>query len=77
MTIIEAALTVLKNAKKPLSAQEIYSLICTDNLFEFSAKDPQAILKAQLRKNSLGFQGKSASDKPKLRQLEDKKYQPL
>jgi restriction system protein len=77
MTIIEAALTVLKNANKPLSAQEIYALICADNLFEFSAKDPQAILKAQLRKNSIGFQGKSASDKPKLRQLEDKKYQPL
>ena len=77
MTILDAALTVLNKEKKPFSAQEIYTLICKDNLFEFSAKDPQAILKAQLRKNSLGFQGKSSSGKPKLRQLEDKKYQPL
>lgn len=77
MTIIEAALTVLKSANKPLSKDEIYDAICNDNLFEFRAQDPKSILNAQLRKNTLGFMGKSGASKPLLRQLDDKKYQPL
>lgn len=76
-TIIEAAISVLKTANKPLSADEIYTAICRSNLFEFKAQDPKAILKAQLRKNSLGFTGKSAPEKPKVRQLPDKNYQIL
>jgi hypothetical protein len=77
VTIIEAALTVLKTANKPLSRDEIYTEICKLNLFEFNAKDPKSILNAQLRKNTLGFPGKSAAPKPSLRQVADKKYQPL
>jgi hypothetical protein len=76
-TIIDATVLVLKTANKPLSIDEIYSAICKDNLFEFKAQDPKAILKAQLRKNTLGFSGKSAAEKPRLRQLADKKYQAL
>jgi hypothetical protein len=76
-TIIDAALTVLKKANKPLSADEIYTDICTSRLFEFKAQDPKAILKAQLRKNCLGFIGKSAAEKPRLKQLTDKKFQAL
>jgi hypothetical protein len=76
-TIIEAAISVLKTAGRPLSADEIYFEICRNNLFAFRAQDPKAILKAQLRKNCLEFTGKSASQKPKLRQLSDKKYQVL
>lgn len=76
-TIINAALIALKTANKPLSADEIYAEICKSQLFEFKAQDPKAILKAQLRKNTLGFSGKSAAENPKLRQLADKKYQAL
>jgi hypothetical protein len=76
-TIIDAALTVLKTANKPLSADEIYVEICKSQLFEFKAQDPKAILKAQLRKNCLGFTGKSAAEKPSLKQLADKKFQAL
>lgn len=76
-TIINAAITVLKAANKALTADEIYIAICKDNLFQFGAKDPKAILKAQLRKYSLGFTGKSAAEKPKLKQLPDKKFQTL
>ena len=76
-TIIDAALTVLKTANKPLSADEIYVEICKSQLFEFKAQDPKAILKAQLRKNCLGFTGKSAAEKPRLKQLVDKKFQVL
>ena len=77
MTMLEAALTVLKKTNAPMSADEIYSHICQENLFTFSAKDPLSILKAQLRKNTLGFQGKSAANRPTLKQLENKKFIPL
>lgn len=77
MTILEAALKVLKSSSKPMSAQAIYDQICKERLFEFGAKDPLSILKAQLRRNSLGFTGKSASSKPTLKQLADKTYVPL
>jgi restriction system protein len=77
MTMLEAALTVLKKTNTPMSADEIYRHICQENLFTFSAKDPLSILKAQLRKNTLGFQGKSAANKPTLKQLENKKFIPL
>jgi len=76
-TIIDAAIVVLKNANKPLSADELYVEICNHRLFEFKAQDPKAILKAQLRKNCFGFTGKSAAEKPRLKQLADKKYQLL
>lgn len=77
MTIIDAALTVLKTANKPLSRDEIYDEICKANLFEFKAQDPKSILNAQLRKNTVGFMGKSGAPKPTLKQLADKKYQAL
>jgi len=74
MTIIEAALTVLKAANKSLTRDEIYDAICRENLFDFKAQDPKSILNAQLRKNTLGYMGKSGSPKPLLRQLDDKKF---
>lgn len=77
MTMLQAALTALRERNTPMSADEIYTRICQKNLFTFSAKDPVAILKAQLRKNTLGFQGKSAVTKPSLKQLENKKFIPL
>ncbi len=77
MTIIEAALKVLKTANRPMSAQAIYEQICEEKLFGFGAKDPLSILKAQLRRNTQGFTGKSASAKPSLKQLADKTYVPL
>ena len=77
MTILEAALKVLRSSNKPMTAEEIYHHICTEKLFTFGAKDPISILKAQLRRNSQGFSGKSASSKSKLKQHADKKYTPL
>ena len=38
-------------------------------------EDPKSILNAQLRKNTVGFMGKSGPPKPTLKQLSDKKYQ--
>jgi len=77
MTMLEAALLVLNKTNAPMSIEEIYAQILKDQLFTFGAKDPISILKAQLRKNTMGFEGKSAVDKPKLKQLENKKFTPL
>jgi len=77
MTMLDAALAVLRKTNSPLSAEEIYSQIQKEKLFTFNAKDPLSILKAQLRKNTLGFQGKSACNKPTFKQLENKKFLPL
>jgi len=77
MTMLEAALLVLSKTNTPMSIDEIYAQILKDQLFTFGAKDPISILKAQLRKNTMGFEGKSAVDKPKLKQLENKKFTPL
>jgi restriction system protein len=77
MTMLDAALTVLKKSNAPMSAEDIYKQICQENLFSFGAKDPLSILKAQLRKNTLGFEGKAALQKPKLKQLENKKFIPI
>ena len=57
-TIIDAAITVLKTANKALSADEIYVAICKGNLFQFGAKDPKAILKAQLQTFSASLPGR-------------------
>ncbi len=75
--MLDAALVVLKKSNAPLSAEEIYKQICQESLFNFEAKDPLSILKAQLRKNTLGFDGKSAAQKPKFKQLENKKFIPI
>ncbi len=77
MTMLEAALLVLNKTNTPMSIDEIYAQIIKDQLFTFGAKDPISILKAQLRKNTVGFEGKSAVDKPKLKQLDNKKFTPL
>lgn len=77
MTMLDAALKVLNKTNIPMSAEDIYNHICQENLFHFGAQDPLSILKAQLRKNSLGFNGKSAAKNPKLKQLEDKKFIPI
>ena len=77
MTILEAAIEVLKTANQPLTAQEIFDLICERKLFIFNAKDPVSILKAQLRRNSIGFSGKSANSKPTLKNSHDNKYEIL
>jgi hypothetical protein len=74
---MEAALKVLRSSGRPMSPQEIYDQICKEKLFSFGAKDPVAILKAQLCRHSLGFSGKLANSKPTLKQLPDKRYTPL
>ena len=75
MTIIGAAISVLKSEGRQLSAEEIYELICERNLFHFGAKDPLSVLKAELRRNCIDFQGKTRSPNPVLQTVSPGKYQ--
>ena len=51
MTIKEATLKVLKKKQTPLSVKQIYDAILEEKLYEFGAKNPQAILKNTIRQH--------------------------
>jgi hypothetical protein len=52
LTVIQAALTAINAIGKASTADEIFDYIVRNNLYEFNAKDPQAILKSALRRHS-------------------------
>ena len=65
MSIATAAVTVLREARKPLSVSEIYEAILAKKLYSFKAKQPMQVLQQQLRRHSLGV-ANAASSKIKL-----------
>ncbi len=67
MTIIEAAKQALKELGRPASAQEIYNQILSKGLYRFGAKKPLGIVRSELRRHCLDFQGKTKSASPCLR----------
>ncbi len=77
MTIIEAAMQVLKTENRPLSADEVYDLICKRSLYSFGAKDPLSIVRAELRRHSIGFTGKTKASSAKVKEDASKRYTPL
>lgn len=60
-SIADVALTVLKSNKAPMTAKEIYDSILARQLYDFKAKDPFAILRAQLNKHCVENRSKAAS----------------
>lgn len=68
MKMYEAAQTVLRNAGRPMTANEIYDEIIKNQLFTFGAKDPVAVLKQTLRK-------KSQAENPIFTKVESNKFQ--
>lgn len=54
MTILDACIIVLDKSDSPMKAEEIYRQIVEQQLFEFKAKDPLAILRSALRKHMRG-----------------------
>jgi restriction system protein len=74
MTIIESAIEVLRSEKRPMLAEEIYRVICSKGLFKFGAKDPISVLRAELRRHSTGFTGKTKSAIARLKQDENKHF---
>lgn len=51
MTILDACVEILKEAGKPMTAEDIYKSITEKGLYTFGAKDPLAILRGTLRKH--------------------------
>ncbi len=64
ITIILAAQKTIKELGKALTAVEIYDYIVKNKLYQFNAKDPQAILKSSLRRHSR--ENKKAGEKSTL-----------
>ena len=52
MTIAEAAQTVLKDAGRALSVNEIYDEIMNRNLYTFGAKNPKGVMSQAIRERS-------------------------
>lgn len=52
MTITEAAKKVLEDRGVSLSVKQIYDEILSQDLYQFSAKQPLSVLSATLRKKS-------------------------
>jgi restriction system protein len=61
MTIIEAIQKVLKEAKTPLSVGKIFEAIVGQELYQFKAIDPKAVVRTQLRRHCVGLDFPSAN----------------
>jgi hypothetical protein len=62
MRLKDAAATVLRDAKKPLSVEEIFAEIDRRTLFTFKAQQPKAVLSRTLRKHCEGVTMQLSSD---------------
>lgn len=76
MTIIEAALEVLRSEKRPMTAEEVYDSIRKRSLYSFGARDPLSIVRAELRRHSVDFTGKTKAPQSKVREGAQKRYTP-
>ena len=74
ITILDAAVTVLKAEKKALSSTEIHKQIVDRQLFEFGAKAPISMVRSALRKHlrSHGGQGQPPA---KVRLVDKDRYE--
>ncbi len=49
MTILEAAIQILRDRKQPMPVAEIYESIVEQGLYTFGAKSPRSVLSGTLR----------------------------
>lgn len=56
-SIHEIAADVLKEHGKPMTADEIYEVISSKNLYEFKAQSPRGVVRSQLRRHSANITG--------------------
>ena len=69
MTVIQAAVTVLRDAKAPMSAADILAAIESRDLYAFAAKNPLDVVRSQLRRHSEGYPKAAAAAKPVVRRV--------
>ena len=63
LTIIGAALEVLKSTNQTMSIEEIYNVIIDKSLYLFHAQDPFNVLRSEIRRHSVGIDFPTASKK--------------
>jgi hypothetical protein len=77
MSIVEAALAVLRQAGRPLTASEVYEAIKAQGLYSFKAKQPAQIVLQQLRRHCSDVNGKSGAPTKYFKRVGVKGYAPL
>ena len=61
MTIAQAILEVMGEAKRSLTSQEIYQLILEKNLYHFNTSDPLKMVRDALKRHAIESRVKKAS----------------
>jgi restriction system protein len=74
MTIVEAIKAVVKKAGKPLTSKEVYKAIVEENLYDFKAVNPEAVVNTQIRRHCVGLDFPSANPIKHFRIVEGNKY---
>lgn len=73
-TIHESVIETLKRVAKPLSVRDIYDFIILNDLYRFNAERPQDIVKAVIRKHSVGIDFPTARKEKYFQSLKDGTY---
>jgi len=75
--IKDAALLVLKKARKPLTVGEITAAIIKGGLYPFNTKSPANMVQKAIRRTTVGIDHSQTTGTPKMFvQVEGKKYAP-
>ena len=77
LTIIEAILAVMREARIPLSAHEAYEKIIKKKNYEFHAQKPEHVISSQIRRHCKGIDFTTASPTKYFTLSNDGKYSPL
>ena len=73
-TIAQVVVEVLNVTKQPMSAAEITQAILDKKLYEFSAKDPQSIVRGAIERRCEGRDRKDSINPRYFQKLADGKY---
>ena len=77
MTIYEAAIQVMRDAGKPLSLNEIHTLIMDRKLYDFKARNPLGVLRSTIRSRTENIHNPSSNTVRHFRLVEGGKFVPL
>lgn len=73
-SIHEVAADVLAEKKKPMTADEIFEVISSRNLYEFKAKSPRSVLRSQLRRHAANITGPNQAKDQKFNMSADGQF---
>ena len=62
MTVLQAAVKVLRDHGSPMTVAEIHDAIVAANLFTFKAKSPHSIVSKQIRRHCVDVTNRGSSD---------------